>query len=100
MWEIIKNSWRPVFEIALLTIAIYYAFNFVRGTRGAPVVYGFVVLLISMTILTGVLKLEVLSWLLRSFVGFSAVAVLVIFQPELRKILAELGNQPLFGTAH
>ena len=40
----------------------------------------------------------VLTWLLRSFVTFAAVAVLVIFQPELRRILAELGTHPLFRT--
>ena len=99
LWDILKVSWRPVLEVIILTIAIYHAFNFVRGTRGAPVVYGFVVLLLTLTILAGVLKLEVLIWLLRSFVAFSAIAVLIIFQPELRRILAELGNQPLFNTA-
>jgi diadenylate cyclase len=99
MWTIIQNSWRPLLEIAILTVAIYYAFVFVRGTRGAPVVYGFLVLVLTLAILTAVLQLEVLSWLLRSFVAFSAFAVLVIFQPELRRILAELGNQPFFNTA-
>lgn len=98
IWEILKESWRPVLEVLILTFAIYHAFNFVRGTRGAPVVYGFVALLLTMTIFAGVLKLEVLNWLLRSFVAFSAVAVLIIFQPELRRILAELGTQPLFNT--
>ncbi|MEO5802345.1 MAG: diadenylate cyclase CdaA [Verrucomicrobiota bacterium] len=99
LWDILKVSWRPVLEVIILMIAIYHAFNFVRGTRGAPVVYGFVVLLLTLTILAGVLKLEVLIWLLRSFVAFSAIAVLIIFQPELRRILAELGNQPLFSTS-
>ena len=98
IWDILKVSWRPVLEVIILTIAIYHAFNFVRGTRGAPVVYGFVALLLTLTLLAGVLKLEVLIWLLRSFVAFSAIAVLIIFQPELRRILAELGNQPLFST--
>ena len=96
--EVLRTSWRPVLEVIILTVAIYQAFNFVRGTRGAPVVYGFVVLLLTLTILAGVLKLEVLNWLLRSFVAFSAIAVLIIFQPELRRMLAELGNQPLFNT--
>jgi diadenylate cyclase len=91
-------SWRPVLEVIILTVTIYYAFNFVRGSRGAPVVYGFVVVLVTLTILSFALKLEVLNWLLRSFVAFSAFAVLIIFQPELRRILAELGNQPLFNT--
>ena len=46
------------------------------------------------------LQLEVLNWLLRSFVAFAAVAVLIIFQPELRRILAELGTHPLFTATH
>ena len=41
-----------------------------------------------------------LNWLLRSFVAFAAVAVLIIFQPELRRILAELGTHPLFNATH
>ncbi len=98
LWKILNESWRPVLEVIILTVTIYHAFNFVRGTRGAPVVYGFVVVLVTLTILTYLLKLEVLTWLLRSFVAFSAVAVLIIFQPELRRILAELGTQPLFNT--
>jgi diadenylate cyclase len=98
LWDILKISWRPVLEVMILTIAIYYAFNFVRGTRGAPVVYGFVAVLLTLTILAGVLKLEVLNWILRWFLAASGFAVLVIFQPELRRILAELGNQPLFST--
>src|SRR5271154_2850855 len=95
----VHNGRRPVLEIAILAIGIYYTFNFVRGTRGAPVVYGFVLLVLGLTVVAFVLRLEVLSWLLRSFVAFAAVAVLIIFQPELRRILAELGTHPLFATS-
>jgi len=98
--DIINNGWRPVLEIAILSIGIYFCFKFIRGSRGAPVVYGFVLLLLSLTALSLVLKLEVLSWILRSFVAFAAVAILIIFQPELRKILAELGTHPFFNAAH
>jgi len=96
----VHDGWRPVLEIAILAVGIYYSFNFVRGTRGAPVVYGFVMLVLGLTVVAFVLHLEVLSWLLRSFVAFAAVAVLIIFQPELRRILAELGTHPLFATSH
>src|SRR3984957_15471166 len=98
--QILSNSWRPVLEITLLSIGIYFSLNFVRGTRGAPVVYGFVLLILGLTVLTFLLHLEVLTWLLRSFVAFAAIAVLIIFQPELRRILAELGTHPLFATSH
>jgi diadenylate cyclase len=96
-WNL-QTIWRFVIEIAILTVGFYYAFIFMRGTRGWPVVIGFGVML-GITLLTSVLQLEVLYFLLRTFFAFSAVAVLVIFQPELRRMLAELGNLPLFNTA-
>ena len=98
--HLINQAWRPVLEIAILSVGIYFSLKFVRGTRGAPVVYGFVLVLLSLTVLAEVLQLEVLNWLLRSFVAFAAVAVLIIFQPELRRILAELGTHPLFNATH
>ena len=92
--------WRPALEIAILAVVIYGAFRFVRGTRGAPVVTGFIVVLLTFALVTTALDLKVLRWLLGTFSAFFAVAVLIIFQPELRRMLAELGNLPLFSTAH
>ncbi len=100
MWEIIQTAWRPVLEILILTVGIYYAFRFVRGTRGAPVVTGFLVLLLALVLVSYLLKLKVLQYFLGGFSAFFALAVLVIFQPELRRMLAELGKLPLFATAH
>lgn len=82
----------------MLTVGIYYATNFVRGTRGWPVVIGFLFLL-GLTLLSIVLRLDVLRWLLGSVFAFSAVAIVVIFQPELRRMLAELGNIPMMNNA-
>src|SRR5512140_1821769 len=100
MWEIAQNVWRPVVEIFSLTVGIYYSFRFVRGTRGAPVVTGFLVLLLALVLVSYLLKLRVLQYFLGGFSAFFLLAVLVIFQPELRRMLAELGNLPLFATAH
>ena len=96
-WNLIKAHWRDGVEIILLAVMIYYSYTFVRRTRGAPVVNGFLVLL-ALAFLATMLRFEVLSFLLRAFFAFSAFAVLVIFQPELRRLLAELGNQSLFNT--
>ena len=100
MWEVAKTVWRPVLEIVILTVGIYYAFRFVRGTRGAPVVTGFLVVLLTLVLASYLLKLKVLQYFLGGFSAFFALAVLVIFQPELRRMLAELGNLPLFATAN
>ncbi len=96
--NLIDKLWRPVVEILVLAVGIYYAFTFLQRTRGWPVVVGFLVLL-ALTLFTSLLKLQVLSWLLQAFFAFSALAILIIFQPELRRVLAELGNLPMFSTA-
>jgi diadenylate cyclase len=98
--QLVIAHWRDVLEVLILTVGIYYALRFVRGTRGAPVVTGFLVLLMALVLVSVLLKLEVLKYLLGVFSAFSVMAVVVIFQPELRRMLAELGNLPLFATAH
>ena len=100
MWHLIQIDWRAVLEILTLTVGIYCALRFVRGTRGAPVVSGFLLVLLTLGLVSYLLKLRVLQYFLGGFSAFSVLAGLVIFQPELRRMLAELGNLPLFATAH
>lgn len=102
MWEILKTALRPgsALEIFILAVGIFFALRFVRGTRGAPVVTGFLVVLLTLVLASFLLDLKVLQYLLGGFSAFFVLAVLVIFQPELRRMLAELGRLPLFATAH
>jgi diadenylate cyclase len=99
-WQELQTVWRPIVEIMILTVGIYYVLRFIRGTRGAPVVTGFLVVLLAFVLVSFLLKLKVLQYLLGAFSAFFILAVLVIFQPELRRMLAELGNLPLFATGH
>lgn len=95
----IQDFWRPALEVLILAVIIYFASRFLRGTRGWPVVIGFVIVLLALALTTTILDLKVLRWLLGTFSAFFAVAVIIIFQPELRRMLAELGNLPLFTSA-
>jgi len=99
MWQFIQDVWRPALEIFILALAIYLATRFVRGTRGWPVVIGFTILLLAVTLAAALLKLEVLSWLLGNASIVLILGAVVIFQPEIRRMLGELGNLPLFATA-
>jgi diadenylate cyclase len=100
VWDFVQTQWRAVLEILILTVGIYYCFRFVRGTRGAPVVTGFLVVLLTFVLVSFLLQLKVLQYLLGAFTAYFSLGILVIFQPELRRMLAELGNLPLFATAH
>jgi len=99
IWQFIQAAWRPALEILILAVGIYYASRFIRGTRGWPVVIGFALLLIVLTLTAKVLDLTVLRWLLANATVFIILGALIIFQPEIRRILGELGNLPFFSTA-
>ncbi|MFL2942622.1 MAG: diadenylate cyclase CdaA [Limisphaerales bacterium] len=101
IWEWLKLDWlwilRALVEISALAVGIYYIFTFLQRSRGWPVVLGFLIL-IGITTLIALLELQVLRWLLQQLFLFTTVAILIIFQPELRRLLAELGNLPIFSS--
>ena len=90
-WNLVEMAWRPFLEIAILSVGIYWILMFVRRTRGWPVVLGFLALL-GLFAFTMLLDLVVLSDLLRKFFSFSALAILILFNQEIRRMLATIGN--------
>jgi diadenylate cyclase len=85
-------------EILVLAVVFYYIILFFRGTRGAQVLLGFTLTLLTMMLLTQVFHLDAVNWLLKRFSVYLAIAFVVIFQPEIRRALAELGKQHVFGV--
>jgi len=86
-------------QILVLAFGYYYIFLFFRGTRGAPVLVGLILVITVLLGLTQVFRLDALNWLLRRVSVFLGVALLIIFQPEFRRALAELGKQPVFAVS-
>jgi diadenylate cyclase len=99
MLEFLHLHWRSAFEILLLSVFIYFILRFIRGTRGARVLLGLVSLLLLLTFISQIFELKTITWLLGHFFAFIVVALVVIFQPELRRALAEVGSQPFFFTS-
>src|SRR4030088_409753 len=91
------KSWRSIIEIILLSVGIYYGYLYFRGTRGGKVLTGLAMVFLTLTLISTLLNLVVIGWIVRSFSVFLAVALVVIFQPELRRALAELGGHPIFS---
>ncbi|MDY0145245.1 MAG: diadenylate cyclase CdaA [Kiritimatiellia bacterium] len=88
-----------VLEILVLAVMFYYIIQFLRGTRGAQVLLGFVTSVIIMLVLTRILNLDTLNWLLQHLSVYLVTAFVVIFQPEIRRALAEVGKQHVFATS-
>ncbi len=99
LWNFVGDNWRSVIEIAILYVPIYYGYLYFRGTRGAKVLTGLVVIFVAVTLVSQLLHLEVINWLIRGLAAFFAITLVVIFQPELRRALAALGSQHIFSTA-
>lgn len=97
----ILTNWRfwtaALFEVLILAFIFYYIFRFLQGTRGAQVLTGLVVAIVFLFGLTYFFHLDVLHWLLSGVFVYLAIGFLVIFQPEIRLALAELGRSPRFS---
>lgn len=91
-----RENWRSAIEIAILWVVIYHAYFYFRGTRGAKVLTGLALIFLTLILASRLLQLEVINWLIKSLVAFLAIALVVIFQPELRRALAALGSHPIF----
>src|SRR5436309_10783908 len=97
--QFIQTYWRAAFEIVLLAAVIYYFLLLFRGTRGAAVFTGLVIALLVVMGLTRIFELDVMNWILSRVLAFLAIAVLIIFQPELRRALAQIGSQQFFTSS-
>lgn len=96
MTEVHVQYWRAALEILILAMGIYFILRLIRGTRGARALIGLVALLLFLSVVSDALGLHTINWLLGHFFAFIVVASVVIFQPELRRALAQLGSGPIF----
>lgn len=80
-----------IIDILVIAFIIYKAIEFLRETRAGQLVKG-IVLLLGLYAFAIVFKLAVLRWLLSAVFGSAIVAVAIIFQPELRRLLERVGQ--------
>ncbi|EDY19346.1 protein of unknown function DUF147 [Chthoniobacter flavus Ellin428] len=98
--ELVHNHWRDAVEIVLLSVAIYYTWRSFRGTPGGNVLIGLVVLFLALNMLSRALDLIVIRTIVESLSNVVIIALVILFQPELRRGLAALGGHRLFGASN
>ena len=81
-----------IVEIALITIVLYYIFLWVRRTRAWSLFKGFVVL-IGIMVLAAVFQLNTILWIFSKMFNVGIIAIMIVFQPELRNALEQLGRK-------
>src|SRR3954451_24524687 len=96
------GGWRVSIELFLIGIVVYWVVGFLRGTRGARMLKGISFLLISLYLIVSLVGrkfgFERIEFLYSRLLYFASLAVVVVFQPELRRALMRIGETRLFHT--
>jgi diadenylate cyclase len=87
--------WQDLIDIAVVSFIIYKIFILVKGTRAARMLIGVGVLL-ALSLFSRFFELYILDWLIQSFWTQIIIVLIILFQPEIRKALAQMGETPLF----
>ena len=83
-----------ILDLAIVIYLLYCFFKVVKGSRAWQLIKG-IALLIVATWISGLLNLKILNWILTGIMNLGVIAIIVIFQPELRRALEQLGTNKL-----
>ena len=83
-----------ILDITIVIFLLYAFFKIVKGSRAWQLIKG-IILLVVATALSGLLNFKILNWILTGIMNLGVIAIIVIFQPELRRALEQLGTNKL-----
>ena len=83
-----------IIDITIVIFLMYCFFKIVRGSRAWQLIKGIALLIIA-TWMSGLFNLKILNWILTGIMNLGVIAIIVIFQPELRRALEQLGSNKL-----
>ena len=83
-----------IIDLAIVMFLLYCFFKVLRGSRAWQLIKGIALFIIA-TWVSGLLNLKILNWILTGIMNLGVIAVIVIFQPELRRGLEQLGTNKL-----
>lgn len=83
-----------IIDIAIVLFLMYCFLKIVKGSRAWQLIKGIALLVIA-TWVSGLLNLKILNWILTGIMNWGVIAIIVIFQPELRRALEQLGTNKL-----
>ena len=88
---------RNLAEIVIISVLVYEILVWIKNTRAWILLKGLLVVL-AFAVAASVLRLTTISWIIRNFTTIAVTALLIVFQPELRKALEQLGSQNFFSN--
>lgn len=98
--KFLQEHWPHGIEILLLAACIYQIYRAFRATRGAQILVGLGTVFLVLTLVSTLFHFEVIQWIITRAAAILTLALIVIFQPELRNGLAKLGSNRLFSFSN
>lgn len=92
-------GWRDIVDILIVAYVFYRLILIIRGTRAQQLIKGLVILLVAM-IVSDLVGFNTLHWLLRGVMTVGIIAIPIVFQPELRRALEQIGRGRLFQRSY
>ncbi|MBI4971115.1 MAG: TIGR00159 family protein [Candidatus Omnitrophica bacterium] len=89
--------WKPILEVIIIWWVIYALFRLIQGTRAVQVLMG-VIFFALMFQLTRLMGLQTINWVMGKLLAIGVIALLIIFQPELRRALARVGQNTMLRS--
>jgi diadenylate cyclase len=87
-----------IVDIVLVWYVIYKLINVIRGTKAVQLLKGILVILL-VRVVSEFLGLQTLSWMMEQAITYGFLAIIIIFQPELRRALEQLGRGKFFSRS-
>jgi diadenylate cyclase len=87
-------TWMDVIDVLLVTFLFYRLYVAMRGTIAAQIFLGLLIV-IAGSLIARAADMKALSWLLKTLTDIWVIALIVLFQPELRRLLLFLGRNPV-----
>ncbi|MGX9136408.1 diadenylate cyclase CdaA [Rummeliibacillus sp. JY-2-4R] len=98
-----NNQWvriiLNIIDILLVWLVIYNILTLIRGTKAVQLLKGIFVIII-IRIITVYFGLTTLGWMTKQVIDYGFLAIIIIFQPELRRALEQLGRGKLFARSN
>jgi len=90
-FDFLDITWVDAIDVALVAILIYYIYSLIRNTLAVNLILGMIIIVLVYYVVKG-LHMELLEAIINKFMSVGILALVIIFQPEIRRFLLHIGK--------
>ncbi len=92
------SYFRNILDVIIVSFLFYWAYSFLSHTRAIQLLKGLIVIAI-VALLSNVLRLDTLNWLITNITSYVVILIMILFQPELRRLITQFGQRNWISSA-